>query len=340
MRAVAGPGHSSNEFVDYDATTNPNGTVYTATWGNDVQDELIGIQDSAGIAEAAGTNEYVLAAIIYNPKRFSREVGEPFHLFERKSPTAFDKDNPGDYFPAICLSDIEESEDIDAANYPDLVPWARAQKVEYKLPGAAAVDSWSVDVSGTDVTFPGGVSDSAVLAAFVEDNEYHIRAGGTSWSHAPTINIAGTDYEITGITFGASTVLTVATAPGDGTALTAIFYRHRIAGSSTTTARLFESTGAAIHSAGDQAGEFVAGMRVQGRFQAVDIRIGFRGDLALAGNNGLGGVSANTDNTLFGMNATNKYIDDGTNGTPRTGSETHSPGLVAHTYIHAGVVNL
>lgn len=56
MRSIDGPGSVSGRFVDYDAITNPNGTVYTADYGNDIQDEIIGIQELAGLTEAAGTN--------------------------------------------------------------------------------------------------------------------------------------------------------------------------------------------------------------------------------------------------------------------------------------------
>ena len=63
MRRIAGPGHQNNRFVDYDAATNPQGTVYTADYGNDVQDELLAIQADAGLPEAPGADANVLTAI-------------------------------------------------------------------------------------------------------------------------------------------------------------------------------------------------------------------------------------------------------------------------------------
>jgi len=63
MRSIDGPGAVSNRFVDYDAITNPNGTVYTADFGNDVQDEIIGIQELADLTESAGTNLQLLEGL-------------------------------------------------------------------------------------------------------------------------------------------------------------------------------------------------------------------------------------------------------------------------------------
>jgi hypothetical protein len=339
MRAIAGPGHVSNEFVDYDAVTNPNGTVVTADWANDVQDELIGIQDYAGIAEAAGTNEYVLSAIKRISKEYGRNVGDLFYNEGLTGPVAFDEDNPATYFPALALSDIDEFEDIAVANWPDLVPWARDRRTAYKLPGATAVDSWAVTVSGSDITFPAGTSDGAVLAALVEDNEYQQRAGGVSWAHAPTVNIDGTDYAITGINLGTS-VVTVSGSPSTG-AQTGIFYTHRVAGSSTT-ARMFEATGAAIHSPGDDDGLFVVGRRLRGHFQGFQMRLrdnqALNNTVASAGG-GSGFMllrDANSGAEGSGYWLTDKFQSDGTNGTPRVTSETHSPALVAHLYIHGG----
>lgn len=327
MRAIAGPGHVSNEFVDYDAVTNPNGTVVTAQWGNDVQEELLGIQDDAGIAEAAGTNKYVLAAIKRIAKEHGRNVGDLFYNGALSAPVAFDEDDPETYFPALCISDIDEYADIAAANWPDLVTWARARTTAYKLPGASAVESWSVTVSGSDITFPAGTSDGAVLSALVEDNNYHQRAGGTSWGHAPTVNVAGTDYVITGINLGTS-VVTVTGSPATG-AQTAIFYTHRVAGS-TTTARMFEATGLAIHSPGDDDGLFVVGRRRRGQMQ-------------FHGHQSPGTLNVNTGSTATAMTINASTAGDITAmleiapyGTPRTGSETHSPAFVAHLYIHGG----
>jgi len=115
MRKIDGPGAVANAFVDYDSVTNPNGTVYTADYGNDIQEELVAVQDEFSIAEAAGTNGYILAAIKGVAIGFGKHVGELFFLDTVKDPTAFDKDDPETFFPAKCLDAIEGYEDISVA---------------------------------------------------------------------------------------------------------------------------------------------------------------------------------------------------------------------------------
>jgi hypothetical protein len=176
-----------------------------------------------GIAEAAGTNKYVLAAIIGLAKSFGKEVGELFFLPDEKAVAAFDKDDPDAFFPAVRLDDSTKT--LAAANYPLLVPFLRALKAK-----AGGVTDFSVTVSGSEVTFPNDAAGLAMIAAITEDKEFH-----GSFTDYRSINVNGTDYPIAGIT-PASRIVTVTGTPTTG-AQTGIIYPYRISGS-TTTARL------------------------------------------------------------------------------------------------------
>ena len=103
MRKIDGPGNVSNAFVDYDQVNNPQGTVVTADFMNDVQDELIAIQTDASVAESAGSNAQILKLIKFNAIKYSKNIGEFFYIEENKSPSAFAINTPDNFFPAINL---------------------------------------------------------------------------------------------------------------------------------------------------------------------------------------------------------------------------------------------
>jgi hypothetical protein len=177
MRKIAGPGAVSNRFVDYDAITNPDGTVVTADFMNDTMDEIIGIQDEYSISEAAGTNKYVLAAIKGIAIGFGKQIGELFFLDEAKVPAAFDKDNPHLFFPGKCLSSIEDHEDIAVANFPELVPHLRAKAFKYfeGITGetsAFSVVNWAIVSNVATLTFS-GTAATAMISALAEDVLVH-----------------------------------------------------------------------------------------------------------------------------------------------------------------------
>jgi hypothetical protein len=324
MRKIAGPGHVSNEWADYDANTNPLGTVFTAAWGNDVQDELVGIQAEMGIAEAAGTNKYVLASIIGLAKSFGKEVGELFFLPDEKAVAAFDKDDPDAFFPAVRLDDATKT--LAEANYPLLVPFLRGLKAK-----AGGVTDFSVTVSGSDVEFPNNAAGLAMIAALVEDEAFH-----GSFTDYRSININGTDYPIAGYT-PASRIVTVTGTPTTG-AQTGIIYPYRISGS-TTTARLCKADGIVL--ASDNTTERVSGLRTRDRLQnltgAVDVQsnVGINrpasgGTVSGAFKNGASRTGFHTD---VGTGAT-YVLEFDASGSPsaRTGTRTSHRNRLMRVY--------
>lgn len=346
MRKIAGPGAVGNAFVDYDAVTNPNGTVYTADYGNDVQDELVGIQDYAGIAEAAGTNEYVLAAIKKITRDMGKHVGELFFLDTVKAAAAFDEDNPDDYFNAICLDAIEDYTDISSTNWADLVTHLRAKALTYfdGITGEKSsfdVTGWAISSNVATLTFANTTAENAILAALAEDNLVH--GSYSNWRSvtlsAAIGDITAGEYAITDVDATSRTIsfAFVASNNSGSGSYTVNFYENRIPGS-TTTARLYQATARSLVSANDADGEEIAGLRRRDRAQ------GHYHEMKLNSTNPsgsyqdsaqVGSADSATPNILLGYTAV-EAITDGTNGTPRTGTTTDPRSLVGHLYIHGG----
>ena len=275
MRKIAGPGHVSNEFVNYDALTNPSGTQLTDDWCNDVQDELIGVQDEFSIAEAAGTNEYIRAAIVGMAIKYGKKLGEVFFSEEYEAPAAFDKDSPEDFNPAVCLSSIETHLDISATNWPDLVPVLRARPAYYMHNKTGEkyqfdVTGWAISSNVATLTFANTTAELAILGILSEDTVAH--GGYSNWQTITLASaigdIAAGDYAITDVDAASRTISFAYTASDNSGSVTAVasFYRHRVAGS-TTTARLFPVDGYAIMSEGS---DRVSGFRKLDQMQLVE----------------------------------------------------------------------
>lgn len=329
MRKINGPGNVGNQFVDYDPINNPQGTVVTSDFMNDVQDELIAIQSDASIAESAGTNAQILKLIKFNAIKYSKNIGEFFWLEENKSPSAFAINTPDNFFPAINLSKINISETISTTNYPLLVPYLRALKVRYLDGTSGEVNSWTATVSGSNITMPTSTSSDAILSSLAEDVLVH---GG--YTNYRSITVAGTEFPITNINTS-TRVITVTGTPSSGSQ-TVEFYNYRITGSSTT-ARLFEIKGRGFIAPNDASGRHQNGLRVRDRFQGHwHKKYYFQNILNPAGGgtyyqdrvSELSNIAQNNDSVK-------EAIQDGQNGTPRIGSTTHGAGVSNHLYIWA-----
>ena len=322
MRKTNSPGSVSNLFVDYDPISNPQGTVVSANFMNDVQNELIGIQLDASVAEAPGTDYQILKLIKFNAIKYSKNIGEYFWLEENKSPSAFTIATPDNFFPAINLSKINVNLDITTSNYPLLVPYLRALKVRYLDGTGSEVNFWTATVSGSNITMPTSTSSDAILASLAEDVLVH---GG--YTNYRSITVNSVEFPITNINT-ATRVITVTGTPSAGSQ-TVEFYNYRITGSSTS-ARLFEIKGRSFISPNDSIGRHQNGLRIRDRFQG-HFHNGAEGGGA---TEYLGVGAGNTQENTSRVAGYNPKTD-GTNGTPRTGSTTHGQGISAHIYMWA-----
>jgi hypothetical protein len=328
MRKIDGPGNVLNAFVDYDPLSNPQGTVVTADFMNDVQDELIAIQTDASIAESAGSNAQILKLIKFNAIKYSKNIGEFFYIEENKSPSAFVLATPDNFFPAINLSKININLDISTTNYPLLVPYLRALKVRYLDGTSGEVNSWTATVSGSNITMPTSTDSDAILSSLAEDVLVH---GG--YTNYRSITVAGTEFPITNINTS-TRVITVTGTPSAGSQ-TVEFYNYRITGSSTT-ARLFEIKGRGFIAPNDSSGRHQNGLRLRDRMQGHwhDIQ-GYASTGGSTAANAAVGTGSGSIRDPFTDWITKSARTDGTNGTPRTGPTTHGEGVSAHLYIWA-----
>ena len=343
MRKIAGPGHVGNEFVNYNPPGTPTGTYIMAAWANDVQRELIGVQDELSIAEADGSNKYILAAMKGLAIAHGKPLGELFFLHKHKDPAAFDKDNPETYFPALCLDDGDH--DIAVANWPDLVPDLRTVKATYNE-GIAGEDSqfdvtgWAIVSNVATLTFANTTAELAILAAISEDNLVH--ESYSSWRSITLASAIGDisagEYAITNVDPTARTVSFAFTAgdnSGSGT-WTVEFYKHRIPGS-TTTARVFERPGGVLVAANDVDGECIAGYRRRDRGQGDWHEQYYQAGVVVSGSAAGFRMNSATEPTQNSPSFTQKpireSITDTVNGTPRTGKTIDPRAIVGHLYI-------
>ena len=343
MRRINSLGSVSNTFVDYDVNTNPQGTVINAAFMNDVQNELIGIQLDASVAEAPGTDYQILKLIKFNAIKYSKNIGEYFWLEENKNPSAFSLSTPDNFFPAINLSKINVSQTITTTNYPLLVPYLRALKLRYLDGTGSEVNSWSATVSGSNVTMPNTTSSLSVIWSLQEDVVVH--GSYTNWR---TLTINGVEYPITNVN-AQNREITVTGTPTSGTQ-TVEFYQYRIP-ESTTSARLFELKGRSFISPNDSSGRHQNGLRVRDRFQDHQHALAQGSQLAsidgksqnITGTTGSGGPDVSASNFASLTSESFKGIQTGAysnnirtlNGIPRAGSTTHGAGISAHLYMWA-----
>jgi hypothetical protein len=347
MRKIAGPGHVSNEFADYDAITNPLGTFVTAAWGNDVQNELVGIQDEMGIAEAAGSNKYILAAIRGIATEAAFFPGSLHHIAGvKKSPAGFDKDSPGSYFPAICLDPIETSLDIDAAHWPLLVPVLRAAKMIYLegLAGESAdyeLTGWAVTGGTATLTLANNAANNQLLAVIAE---HFLAIADYPVVYLPRAisAIDAGDYRITGADPVAREI-EFATAAGNGSGATserAQIFPHRIPGSATQ-ARIYGARGMALMSAG-WGGHMAGGLR-RSYMQQITGELSTEGahtPFVSVSSSGALRSKSKASTGYSGASGVNRpatiTLDSADSPGARTGPETEPRSLTAHLYLGGG----
>ena len=152
---------------------------------------------------------------------------------------------PTELKPYLAIWDSDH--DIDVAHWPLLVPELRAQTLEV-FGSSALVTSWSGTVAGSVFTGPAAGTNAGdaftnLLNALLEEAKVHGGGAETAtYTSGRSVNIAGVDYPLAGLSVGARTI-TVTGTPATG-AQTLIVYPFRISGS-TTTARVYRDAGRA-----------------------------------------------------------------------------------------------
>ncbi len=292
------------------------GTTGVAEDRNNWQEEICNAVEHSGLTLAGADQHQLYKAIV----ALSHALGEPvFNLAEL---------SPSDDFPAVRVDDANR--DIAVANWPDLVPFLRSLSVK--------VDGYSGHngtVAGSVFTLSAIQYDDRFLAALAEDVLVH--GGYSGWL---CINIGGTDYAITNVNAGARTITVTGTPPA-GAQIGTVF-PYRIAGSSTT-ARLRRMSARALvgteAEAGDSTAEHLAGMRRRDRGQG-HLHYAGEGNNAQTGRYGeqSGLTSTNARYSASAgagtiSNKTSAAMDDGTNGTPRTGLTTDPRSYAGYLYI-------
>lgn len=328
------------------------GTPVLADMGNDQYSFFSALMYNAGathnnIVDNTKVNQYFDvfdAWIIKRNKEYGTELGTlEFIQGNVKSPAAWSVGSPTAYFNKICLDAIETYEDISNANWPDLVPYLRAQLLKYNdgITGAKSaydVTAWAISSNVATLTFANTTAENAILAALAEDQIIHGSYTNYRSITLPSAigDIDAGEYAITNINTGTRTVSFVFNSgnnSGSGS-FVVNFYENRIPGS-TTTARLYQATARSLVSANDADGEEIAGLRRRDRFQ------GHWHNLQLYSNgttpNAASGIPPyGTAGVLVELNKVKDATTDGTNGTPRTGTTTDPRMLVGHMYIHGG----
>lgn len=270
---------------------------------------------------------------------YAHYVGEYFYRGGPvMSPTAFDPSNPRAYNPNLCLDTISTYIDISETNWPLLVPELRSWKLHYLegLTGetdAYTLSNWAISSNVATLTFANNAANNAVLAII---SEFYLTTGNRPVVNVGTSigNIPAGDYLITAIDPVARTITFSCTAlNGSGsTASTVSFFPHRIVGS-TTTARVYGAKAMALMSAGTEThmGSQMRRSYMQGHWHSTYAGIGTSTTNALVRAEI---VAANLDYT--GVVGARGATTDGTNGTPRTGSETEPRSITAHLYLGGG----
>ena len=232
---------------------------------------------------------------------------------------------PSVHHPRFCLTNFDLPVTLSASNWPDLVPWLRAQRVVYLEGQTGETSGFAGTVAGSVLTLADTTANNAFITALAED-----QAAIGSFTNYRTMNIDGVSHEISGIN-ATTREITFATSPTAG-AQTAVMYPYRIA--SSTSARVHSWRGRVP--VGSGTGEVIGGLLRRDRMQQIT---------GIAGN--FRGVSTNTTGAFtYVGNLINTLVGSGTAGgqeiqfdsanSPgaRTGTTTHGPDIGVHYYLN------
>ena len=339
MFRTAATGNVGSRYAD-EVVGVSQGTVVEEQDKNIVQEELVKAVIGAGLSieTSPGTVEnQLLEAMEKLVAERGKQLGELFYLDQGVDPSAWDRDNPEDYFAGVPLD--EGDLDLNVANWPDLVPHLLARALTYNegISGersAFDVTDWDVAANVGTLTFANWPEELKALAALVEDNLVH--GSFASWRSVTLAGVIGNipagTYALDAVDAVARTVTFDVTASnGSGSVTETVqFLIHAIEGSAL--ARVFEYPAGVLVAANDGDGEAFAGLRRRDRGQGHWHEKDLVDYTALSGA-GTAGVTGVNPVEAPPFTIANNAITDGTNGTPRTGLTTDPRSYVGKLYL-------
>lgn len=252
--------------------------------------------------------------------------------------------DPSENAPWLILSNPDAV--LDAAHWPDLVPFYRAKLLKY-MPGTVSaktafdITSYTRSSNTVTITLANTDPEKAIIAALAEENLVHGSFSGWISIYLPSAlnsgDVPAGDYAITALDAGARTISFAHTGSNIGaTAVTATIsvYPHRIPGS-TTTARHYQIAGRTLVSINDAAGEVVAGLRRRDRFQRHVMSAPPGSSFVISTS----ATAINPGGSTYIWNYSSKTggpVTDGINGDPRVGATTDPRTLGAIPALWAG----
>jgi hypothetical protein len=239
-------------------------------------------------------------------------------------------------FPYFCLS-LPDQNWTTAHFSTDFIAEMRTRKVIYDEMGASPVSSFGGAWAGDTFTLTNNAANVAMITALAREYLY----AGSPTTNWRLLHDGTNEFNIIAISVSARTIqvnLDSKTASGSAIEI----YRHRVYGS-TTSARHFSEAGLGFYQAG---GDKISGLRRLDQFQGFQtggtiggtVRYGL---LAGDGYRITGNAATNyalPDHLTTAQGAATRIIpqDDGTNGTPRTGTKTEIEAGTLLAYIYVG----
>lgn len=337
MQRTTAVGSIGGQFVDRVASPFSPGTTIGATDLTAHQEEIVHVEEKAGLAPS-GADLFQLSKAICKliAERANGGAGGLFFKLDYQ-PTVPWADNPDTYFPAVCLNNIAATLILNQANYPDAAPYLRGYMATYARgmageTSAYQVTNWAIAANVATITLANNAANLAILNALQEEVYANGSAYGIPINVPATGNISTGDYIPTGVdTVNRLITFACVAANGSGAVSSTVsVYPFRVVGQ-PTQAKILPMQGLTLHAANDANGYMLGGMRRRGFSQGhlhnsiLSSPSGF-GIAAIAGANTAGGAAGFVSNP----------ISDGISGPPRIAKETHGPLLAGFLYLQLG----
>jgi hypothetical protein len=239
-------------------------------------------------------------------------------------------------FPWLCLS--KPTAVLTTTNYTqDFIDSQRSIKWTYDEAGATPVSSFGGAWVTNEFTLDNNATNIAFLAELLEDWEFHGNPT-TGWR---ILFDGTTELDIINIVLSTRKITTAANGAGASIEI----YTNRVKGS-TTSCKHFSEAGLADYQAG---GGKIAGALRRDKMQgwqlgASEDNTGARNYWSTveqrdrAGSSGVASGYSPMQALTTGQGSSRmlKAMNDGTNGTPRTGSETQAKSATVYKYLFCG----